>query len=227
MVGGILIESAGWQWIFLINAPIGLGAVYLGWRLLPRAETTRSAPLDLVGLLLLSPGVAALIYGVSSVRQVSDLTSPTVLLSVGAAVVLVGSFVLRSLHRTNPLVDLRLFSDRTFSAAAITTFALGAATFGAQLLIPLYFQQVQGESVLMPGLLTTPQAAGMAVAIALSGKLSDRIGAGWVVPVGVLFALAGLVSFTTLSATTSYWPVGPARRSWPAPTPTPTGGPSG
>lgn len=143
--------------------------------------------------------MAAPIYGVSSVRQVSD----TVLVSVGAAVVPVVCFVLRSLHTADPLVDLGLFTDRTFSAAAITTFALGAATFGAALLVPLYFQQVQGESVLITGVLTTPQAAGMAIAIAVSGKLSDRIGAGWVVAVGVLLALAGLLSFTTLSSTTS------------------------
>lgn len=76
------------------------------------------------------------------------------------------------------------------------------------LILPLYFQQVRGASVLMTGLLTTPQALGMAIAMTLSGRLSDKIGAGWVVPVGIVVAICGQLGLTTLTATTSYWVVG-------------------
>lgn len=208
VLGGLLLQTVSWHWIFLINVPVGAGAIVLGWRLLPRTPGRPTDRLDLVGLLLLSPGLAALIFGVSQVRTPSSLGSPPVVISVVAGVVLIGAFVWRSLRTDSPLVDLRLFAGRTFSAAAITVFALGTATFGSMLLLPLYFQQVRGESVLITGLLTTPQALGMAIAMTLSGRLSDKIGAGWVVPVGIVVAICGQLGLTILTATTSYWVVG-------------------
>lgn len=208
VLGGVLLQTASWHWIFLINVPVGALAVALGWRLLPRTPGRPADRLDFVGLLLLSPGLAALIFGVSQVRTPSSLGSPPVVISVTAGVALIGAFVWRSLGTDSPLLDLRLFTGRTFSAAAITVFALGTATFGSMLLLPLYFQQVRGESVFITGLLTTPQALGMAVAMTLSGRLSDKVGAGWVVPVGIVIAICGQLGLTTLTATTPYWAVG-------------------
>ena len=204
VLGGLLLQAFNWSWIFLINVPIGVVAVTLGWRLLPRAET-RPARLDVAGLLLLSPGLAALIFGVSEVRTLSDLISVTVLLSVVLGILLIGAFVWRSLRVSDPLVDLRLFAVRTFSSGAITTFTLGIGTFGAMLLLPLYFQQVRGATVLLAGLLTTPQAIGMAVSMSIAGTLADRIGAGWVVPVGLVFAIGAFLGLTTISSSTSFW----------------------
>ena len=208
VLGGLLVQSASWWWIFFINLPIGLLAFVLGTRILPATPATRGARLDLGGLLLLSPGLAAFIYGVSEVRTASQLTSAKVLISMLAGVALIVAFVLRSLRHRDPLLDLRLFKGRTFAASSITTFALGTAAFGSMLLLPLYFQQVRGEDVLSTGLLTTPQAFGMAAAMTLAGRLSDRIGAGWVVPVGLAVSAGALVGLTSLSATTSYWTIG-------------------
>lgn len=207
VVGGALLQAGDWRWIFLINVPIGAVAIALGWRLLPRTPGKLTDRLDFVGLLLLSPGLAALIYGVSQVRSLDDLGSATVLLSAAVGVVLIGAFVWRSLRSSAPLLDLRLFAGRTFSAAAITVFALGTATFGSMLLLPLYFQQVRGEDVLTTGLLTTPQALGMMIAMSVSGRLADRVGAGWVVPVGPVLTIGALFGLTGLSAPTSYWAI--------------------
>jgi EmrB/QacA subfamily drug resistance transporter len=208
VLGGVLLQSASWRWIFFINLPIGVLALVLGTRLLPTTPAKKGVRLDLAGLLLLSPGLAALIYGVSEVRSVSQLTSGKVLLGVLGGVALIIAFVLRSLRHRDPLLDLRLFRGRTFAASSITTFALGTAAFGAMLLLPLYFQQVRGEDVLSTGLLTAPQAVGMGAAMTLAGRLSDRIGAGWVVPVGLALSAGALLGLTSLSATTSYWTIG-------------------
>lgn len=208
VLGGVLLQSASWRWIFFINLPIGALALVLGMRLLPATPPKRSERLDLTGLMLLSPGLAAMIYGVSKLRSVSDFTSAKVLVPAIAGVALIGAFVRHSLRRRAPLLDLGLFRQRTFAASSITTFALGTATFGSMLLLPLYFQEVRGENVLITGILTTPQAVGMAVAMTLSGRLADRIGAGWVVPVGLALSAAGLLGLTSLSATTSYWAIG-------------------
>lgn len=205
VLGGALLQAGSWRWIFLINVPVGVLALLLGLRLLPRAEGRRAGRLDFLGLLLMSPGLAALIFAISEVRTLSDLGSATVLLSAAAGVLLICAFVWRSLRAEAPLLNLRFFAGRTFTAAAITTFTIGTATFGAMLLLPLYFQQVRGEDVLTTGLLTVPQAIGMAVAMSVSGRLSDRIGAGWVVPAGLALALCGFLGYTTLSATTPYW----------------------
>jgi EmrB/QacA subfamily drug resistance transporter len=208
ILGGVLLQSASWRWIFFINLPVGILALVLGTRLLPATPAKPTVRLDLAGLLLLSPGLAGLVYGVSEVRSVSQLTSGKVLVSVLGGLALILAFVLRSLRRRDPLLDLRLFKGRTFAASSITTFALATAAFGSMLLLPLYFQQVRGEDVLHTGLLTAPQALGMAVAMTLSGRLSDRIGAGWVVPAGLVVSAGALLGLTSLSSTTSYWTIG-------------------
>lgn len=205
VLGGALLQYVGWEWIFLINVPIGAVALLMGWRLLPHSSGATSSRLDLIGLLLLSPALAAIIFGISEIRTVADLGSAAVLIPLAASLVLLVAFVVRSLRISAPLLDLRLFQGRTFSAAAVTTFALGAATFGAVFLVPLYFQQVRDTSVLVTGLLTTPQAVGMAVSMSLAGRWADKIGAGWVAPTGLVLSIGALLGFTTVNGTTSFW----------------------
>lgn len=203
ILGGVLIQAASWRWIFFINAPIGAFALIVGTRLLPADGELSNQRLDVRGLLLLSPGIAGLVFGISSVHTLHDISSAKVLISVIGGVVLIVAFVLRSLHHDSPLLDIRLFRNRTFASGSITTFALGMATFGAAILLPLYFQQVRGEGVLDSGLLTASQAGGMAISMSLSGSLADRIGAGWVVPGGLLFTIAATFGLTTIGSTTS------------------------
>ena len=208
VLGGALLQTASWRWIFFINLPIAAVALMLGRRLLPSTPPQPGKRLDLVGLGLLSPGLALLIFGVSKLHTVHELGSPEVLTALLSGVALITAFALRSLRVSAPLMDLRLFRERTFAASAITTFALGSALFGGMLLLPLYFQQVRGEHVLVTGLLTTPQALGTALGMTLGGRLADRIGAGWIVPVGLAMSAAGLLGLTSLTSTTSYWEIG-------------------
>jgi len=208
VVGGVLIQSASWRWIFFINLPIGALAVLLGSRLLPATPPQPGQRLDLVGLALLSPGLALLIYGVSNLHALHEIGSARVLIGGLGGIALISAFVLRSFRVRAPLMDLRLFRERTFAASSTTTFMLGTAAFGAMLLLPLYFQQVRGEHVLATGLLTTPQAAGMAIAMTLAGRISDRVGAGWVVPAGLGLSAVGMIGLTRLTSNTSYWEIG-------------------
>ena len=208
VVGGLLIQSASWRWIFFINLPISALALILGRRLLPVTPAQANQRLDIAGLALLSPGLALLIYGISRLRSLHELGSAAVLISGVSGLALIVVFVVRSLRIDSPLMEVRFFRGRTFAASAITTFVLAVAAFGTMLMLPLYFQQVRGESVLLTGLLTTPQAVGMAVGMTLTGRMSDRVGAGWVVPVGLTLMAGALVGLTRLSSTTSYWAIG-------------------
>ncbi len=105
--------------------------------------------------------------------------------------------------KLTPLIEVLLFRDRSFAAAAATTFWFGAALFGGMLLLPLYYQVVRGQSALSAGLLMAPQGIGAAMVMPLAGKLTDRYGSGRVVPAGLVVAIAGTVAYTQLGAHTS------------------------
>jgi predicted MFS family arabinose efflux permease len=106
--------------------------------------------------------------------------------------------------KARALIDLRLFADRAFAAASGTTFVFGISLFGAMLILPLYYQVVRGESALAAGLLLAPQGIGAAMAMPVAGRVTDRVGAGRIVPGGLVLALLGTSTYTQLSADSSY-----------------------
>jgi MFS family permease len=121
-----------------------------------------------------------------------------------AGVVLVVAFVLHSLRATRPLIDVRLFRVRTFSAAAATTFLVGGALFGAMIILPLYYQVARGEDALTAGLLMAPQGLGAALAMPLAGRLTDRVGGGLVALVGLTILTLGTIPFAFIDSSSSY-----------------------
>ena len=203
VIGGLIIDSVSWRWIFYVNIPIGIVAIALAVRFLPGHEKTdRRFKLDVLGLALLSPGLGLFVYGLSKAGQGS---ASSVLVPAGIGLFLVVAFVLHALRtRGTPLIEVRLFADRQFSAASVTTFAFGAALFGGMFLLPIYYQVVRGQSALSAGLLMAPQGIGAALVMPLAGKFTDRYGAGRVVPVGLLVAAVGTVVYTQLGAHTSF-----------------------
>jgi MFS family permease len=116
---------------------------------------------------------------------------------------LVGLFIAHARRAERPLLDVHLYARPTFSAASITTFCLGAALFGAMILMPLYYQQVRGESVLATGLLVGPQGVGAALALPISGRLTDRIGGGPLALCGVILTTLTTIPFGLIGAHTS------------------------
>jgi EmrB/QacA subfamily drug resistance transporter len=203
VIGGAIVDLVSWRWIFFVNLPVGVAAVVLAWRLLPAAARGRSR-LDVRGLVLLSPGIAVFVYGLSEAGTAGGLGGRS-LAGIAAGLVLVALFALHALRRgREALIDLSLLSSRGFAAAAGTNLLIGIALFGALILLPLYFQLVRGESPLATGLLLMPQGIGAALAMPLAGRLTDEIGARVVIPAGTLIALAGTVAYTQVGADTSY-----------------------
>ena len=191
VVGGAILQSFHWSWIFLVNVPIGAIAFVFGWRMLPHTDSGDAGRLDTLGLGLLSSGAVALVYGLSELGSNSSLTAPSVVWPTLAGLVLVGVFIWHALRIERPLLDVRLYANRVFAAASLTTFGLGAALFGAMILVPLYYQEVRHESVILTGLLTGPQGIGMLLVMPLSGRLSDRFGGGRVAIAGVSILCLG------------------------------------
>ena len=204
-LGGLLLQHVGWQAIFLINLPIGILAVTAALRLFP-ADTHDEEPgkLDAIGLLLTGAGVAGITYGLAESGPAGSLAAPQVLVPLGIGLVLVTAFVIRALHIDHPLLDVRLYANRAFAAASLTTAALGAALFGAMILMPLYFQLVRHEDAVHTGLLLAPQGIGAAFAMQLSGRATERFGGGMTALLGGTITLVATLPFVLMTDHTSY-----------------------
>jgi EmrB/QacA subfamily drug resistance transporter len=208
ILGGWLVDSFSWRWIFFINVPIGAAALVMSQRILPRDVAQPQHRLDVVGLALLSPGLAAVIYGLAETSGAGGFGSPRVYLPILAGVVALGLFVRHALRTPDALIDLRLFSNRTFAAASGTLVLVIIAVFGGMLLLPLYLQVVRGESAMSTGLLLAPQGIGAMIAMPIAGRLADRTGVGRIVPVGLVIVGLSFLGLTRLTAHTSYWLLG-------------------
>jgi EmrB/QacA subfamily drug resistance transporter len=203
VVGGLILQNLHWSWIFFVNVPIGAIAFVLGWRMLPHTDSGEAGRLDALGLALLPAGFAALIYGVSELGSGAALGSGEVLAPALAGVVLIGLFCLHALRIERPLLDIRMYANRVFAGAAFTNFGLGAALFGAMILVPLYYQEVRGQSVVNTGLLTGPQGLGALMAMPIASRLTQRFGGGRVALVGVSVLCLSTLPFTAIGAHTS------------------------
>src|ERR1017187_63940 len=205
LVGGAIVGSASWRWIFFVNLPVGAVALALALWLLPAVPARRRVRLDARGLVLLSGGIAVFLYGLAEAGSRRSLTGAVPLTAIAGGLTLVGAFCAYALRAAHPLIDIRLFARRGFATAAVTNLLLGIALFGAALLLPLYFEIVRGRTPLETGLLLIPQGLGAALAMPVAGSLTDRIGARPVVTTGVMMALLGTAAYTQITAGTSYW----------------------
>jgi EmrB/QacA subfamily drug resistance transporter len=206
VLGGLILQHLSWRWIFFVNVPIGAVALALAFKLLPRSEPQRGERLDIAGLALLSPGLAAIVFGLSETTSHGGITYAGAWAPIAAGLVLVLAFVRHALRTRigRPLLDLTLFRAPGFAASAATVLLIGAALFGSLILIPLYLQVDRGESTLATGFLTAPQGLGAALVMPLSGRLTDRIGGGPVVLFGLLVMTGATVWLTRLTGHTPY-----------------------
>ncbi len=204
ILGGWLVDDVGWRWIFFINIPVGALALVLAARILPRDRPQPHHRFDAIGLALLSPGLAALIYGLAQSSSAGGFGSSKVLVPALCGVALLVAFVWHALRIDDPLIDLRLFKNRTYAASLTMLVLFAIALFGAMLLIPLYLQGVRGESAMTTGLLLAPQGLGAMLTMPLAGLLVDRTGVGRIVVVGLTLLLAAMLALTQIQADTSY-----------------------
>jgi EmrB/QacA subfamily drug resistance transporter len=206
VLGGLILQDLSWNWIFFVNVPIGLVALVLGFRLLPRSEPRPCERLDLRGVALLSPGLAAIVFGLSETSSQGGLAYVGAWGPIVGGLALVAAFVWHALglRGRQPLLDLRLFGSPAFAAATAAVLLIGAATFGALLVLPLYFQVARGASTLATGLLLAPQGIGAALVMPISGRMTDRIGGGVVSVFGLAVMTIATIGLTQITAHTPY-----------------------
>ncbi|WP_404814111.1 MDR family MFS transporter [Kitasatospora fiedleri] len=192
VLGGLILHLGNWRWLFLVNLPFCAAGAWLAHRNLPDDRPGPGTPrprLDTVGLLLLPPGTAALLYGLSR----TGTGGATLPLLAGAA--LLTAFTVRALRRPGALVDLRLLRHRPLASASALGFLGGVVLYGAMVLLPLYWQQVRGQDALGAGLALIPQGVGVLLARARAGVLTDRLGPRPVALGGFALTAAATVPF--------------------------------
>jgi EmrB/QacA subfamily drug resistance transporter len=205
VLGGLIIGNLSWRWMFYINVPICAVALLAAIYWLPR-DTDRQAAsrLDALGLALLSPGLAALVYGLAQTGNGHGVTDPRVYGWAGAGAALTALFVAHAARMGDrALVDLRLFLNRGFAASVAALFVYVGAVFGVMFMSPVYFQAVKGDSPLRAGLLLAPMGLGAMLSMPIAGRLTDRIGSRLLAATGIVVVLAGLSVYTQLDAGTS------------------------
>lgn len=204
VIGGLILSHLDWRWIFWVNIPFSLAGLLLAWRGLEPTAPGKGSQLDVTGLALLSPALAALIYALSEAGSHGGFGHPAVIVPLAAGAAAFTVFVLHTLrtHRP-PVIDIRLFKTRSFAASAALLFLSGLVLYGALLLLPMYYEQVRGQSPLAAGLLLAPQGLGVLLTRSQAGKLTDRIGARPVVLAGLVLTLAGTFPYTHAGAHTS------------------------
>ena len=203
-IGGLLIEHAGWEWIFFVNVPVGIVAVFAALNLLPADEPEEAGRFDAIGLALVATGLVGVTYGLAETGMSGGVTSAHVVVPLIAGIILLAAFVVRALRVPAPLLNIRLFSNRAFAAASVSTFCLGAALFGAMILMPLYFQTVRGEDAVHTGLLLIPQGVGAGIAMGLSARVTERVGGGFTALGGVVITAVATLPFVFIGGATSY-----------------------
>ena len=198
MIGGAVVEGISWQWIFWLNVPIGLALLPLAARRLTESHGPARS-LDLPGLGLASAGMLGIVYGIVRGAELG-WTSTTVLSSLIAGALLMVAFLVWEARAAEPMLPLRFFRSRTFSAVNASSLAMYFGVFGSIFLLAQFFQVTQGYSPLEAGLRTLPWTAMPMLIAPIAGMLSDRIGSRPLMVTGLALQAGGIGWLAAVSA---------------------------
>ena len=203
LLGGVLTDLLSWQWIFYINAPVGVLAFVLAPMLLDESRDATARGFDLPGAALVTGGLVTLVYAITQANQYGWGSAETFGL-FAASLVLLAGFVTWEARSSDPLMPLSIFRLRTLVGANIAGLILGTVLFSMFLMLTLYMQQVLGYSPLKTGIAYLAVAGTAIVWSAVAAQLVTRVGVKPVLVTGMAFLTAGIAFFTQVSPDGSY-----------------------
>ncbi len=199
LLGGILTDTIGWEWVFWVNVPVGIGAALLTPSLIAEsraASATRT--FDFAGAVTVTAALSVLVYALVDANSAGWGSLQTVGL-LGLSLVLLGGFVLAERRSDAPLVPFSFLADRTRTGANVVGLLVGASLFSMFFFISLYMQQVLGYSPIKAGLSYLPLALSIIVAAGIASQLVTRVGFKPVLAAGLALIAAGLLWFSRVS----------------------------
>src|SRR5438874_12474728 len=208
ILGGYIVTFASWQLIFFINIPIGIVAVILATLFLREARAPERSRFDLPGFITAAYGLAALLYAFSETTT-AGWGSVKVLGFLFSGALSLIAFIAIEITTANrgvqPLLGLRLFTNRSFAAGNIALVFVIFGLFGSFFLIPIYLQVLRGQSAFQAGLILLPQALAAMVSVVVGGRLVDRIGVKAVVIPGLLLLAFATWQLTFITLNSRFW----------------------
>ena len=204
LLGGVILDFLSWQWIFLVNAPVGVAGILLAALFLREQREERPGSLDLPGLVLASGGLASLLYGLAEAGD-RGFGDARVLGFGGGGLLLLAAFTVVERARAEPLIDVRLFLNRMFALANLTQ-GMAFMGFSATLFaLPLFLQLERGLSPLQSGLVTFPQALGVMAIAPLLARIYPYVGPRRLVAVGLTIASLTTLPLVFMDLETELW----------------------
>ena len=199
LLGGILTETLGWEWVLFVNTPIGIAAALLAPRLLEDSRDESRASFDIAGAVSVTAGLALLVYTLVDANDAGWGSTQTLVLG-GIALALLAAFLVIESRTRHPLMPFSIFRLRTLRGANVIGLLLGMSLFSMFFFISLYMQQVLGYEPLKAGLAYLPLAGLIIVSAGLASQLVTRVGFKPTLVAGLLFVAAGLLWFGQVSA---------------------------
>ena len=204
ILGGVLVDSFSWRWVFYVNLPVGIAATLFGLVFLAPHHDHPAGRLDIPGLLLSATGLAGLMYGVCEGAQLGWSSAPVVAALAGGSVLLAAA-VLVQLRSPEPVLRLRLFGNRLFRDTNLICLVGMVAMMGAMFLGPLFIQEAQGRSALASGTSTFTEAFGVVLTVQVAGAVYARVGPRLIVAAGLGLVACVLLLLSTCDLHSSLW----------------------
>ena len=204
LVGGLLTEHVGWEWIFYVNIPVGVLAIVVSFLFIQETKDETHERLDLPGLATSALGLFALTYGLIEANSYG-WGSARIVGSFVVAAVSLAAFVILERRQRAPMLDLTLFRSGTYAGANLVILLVALAMFGVFFFVSLYMQNVLGYSAVQAGAAFLPLTILIILLAPIAGRASDRIGSRWLMTGGMTLLSVQLVYFSQLGPHASYW----------------------
>jgi EmrB/QacA subfamily drug resistance transporter len=204
LVGGLLTEHVGWEWIFFVNIPVGILGIAASLLLIDESKDETHVRLDLPGLATSALGLFALTYGLIEANTYGWGSGRIVGSFVVAALALVG-FVMLERRQRAPMLDLNLFRNGTYTGANVVVLLVALAMFGVFFFVSLYMQNILGYSAVQAGAAFLPLTILIILVAPIAGRTSDRIGSRWLMTAGMTLLAVQLVYFSQLGTDADFW----------------------